>query len=105
MKVRTQIDSSNVAAIDDSRRRLLEAIGDDHDLTFVRGYGNVGDDLIHAGARQLLRGLKYREVSILRLEGVAGRTAVVSGSGGWCSPHHEMPDRVRQVEARFERVV
>ena len=37
-----------------SRDLLLGAIGEPEDLTFIRLYGNIGDELIYAGTRQLL---------------------------------------------------
>ncbi|HVT58441.1 MAG TPA: hypothetical protein VHR45_08570 [Thermoanaerobaculia bacterium] len=45
-------------SIEDNRRRLLAAIGDPSDLTFVRGAGNLGDELIYAGARRRHRPLR-----------------------------------------------
>ncbi len=87
-----------------SREKLLRAIGEPPDLTFVRGYGNIGDHLIYAGTRQLLAGLHWREVSILQLNGVEGHTAVVSG-GAWCLPYHDMPQYLARLEAQFRRVI
>jgi exopolysaccharide biosynthesis predicted pyruvyltransferase EpsI len=85
--------------------KLLRAIGETNDLTFIRGYGNIGDRLIYAGTRQLLTGLQWRELSIQQLDGVCGHTAVVSGSGAWCRPYHDMPQYLPQIEAQFRRVV
>ena len=92
-------------SIDAGREKLLRAIGSTGDVTFLRGHGNVGDDLIHAGTRQLLSGIDYREASVLRLDGVIGGTALLSGSGAWCHAFHAMPRYLAEVEERFERVI
>ena len=91
--------------IDESRKRLLDEIAGANDVVFIRGHGNVGDDLIHAGARQLLAAVDYREESVLRLDGVSGELALLSGSGAWCHAFHAMPQYLRQVEEAFERVI
>lgn len=36
-----------------SREKLLRAIGKAPDLTFIRGYGNIGDRLIYAGVKSV----------------------------------------------------
>lgn len=92
-------------SLDESRARLLRLIEGDDDVTFIRGYGNVGDDLIYAGTRRLLSGSQYREVSILDPGAVGGHTALLSGSGAWCQTYHAMPQYLLQVESRFERVI
>lgn len=94
--------SDDIAA---SRDKLLSAIGQTNDLTLIRGYGNIGDGLIYAGTRQLLGGLRWREVSIRQLDGVRGHTALVAGGGAWCRPYHDMPQYLPQIEAQFRRVV
>lgn len=88
-----------------SRNKLLRAIGDSAEITFLRPPGNIGDHLIHAGTRQLLAGVPYSEVSILQSENVTGDTAVVGGGGGWCGPFHDMPLFLPAIEERFERVI
>jgi len=92
-------------SLDESRARLLRLIEGDDDVTFVRGYGNVGDDLIQAGTRRLLSGRQYREVGILDPGDAGGHTALLSGSGGWCRSYHPMPRHLQEVESRFERVI
>lgn len=91
--------------IETSRRKLLEAVGTSADITFVRIHGNVGDELIYAGTRKLLSSLKYREVSVRNLSAHKGDTAVVAGSGGWCNAYHSMPNYLREIEQRYNRVV
>ena len=55
-------------SFEQSKQRILDAIGEPIDLTFVRGFGNIGDLLIHsAGIRQMLSSLDYREISIFNL--------------------------------------
>lgn len=93
------------SAIESSRARILGSIGDLRDVVFIRAYGNLGDELIYAGTRNLLAGVPYREASILRLEGVSGHTALVSGSGGWCAPYHDMPGFLASIEGAFESVI
>jgi glycosyltransferase involved in cell wall biosynthesis len=94
------------AAIDASRTRILEEIGEPPDLTLVRGVGNRGDDLIWAGTRELLADHIYREVDMSGLCAAAGHTVVLSGGGAWCRPFHDlMPRALAIAELRFERVI
>ncbi len=99
------MQKSHEAAVEDSRDVLLSAIGEPEDLTFIRLYGNKGDELIYAGTRQLLARRFYKEVSVRDLGGVSGHTAVVAGCGGWCGPYHDMVKHLPAIETRFERVI
>jgi hypothetical protein len=92
-------------SFEQGKQLLLRAIEGAPDLTFVRGFGNIGDLLIHAGIRQLLAGLDYREVSILGLGEAQGHTAVFPGAGGFCHAHHKIPALFTQLESRFKRLV
>ena len=92
-------------AVEESRDVLLRAIGEPEDLTFVRLYGNKGDELIYAGTRQLLARRFYREVGVRELDGISGHTAMVAGCGGWCGPYHDMVKHLPVIEAKFERVI
>ena len=92
-------------SFEQGKQLILDAIEGAPDLTFVRGFGNIGDLLIHAGVRQLLAGVHYREVSILNLGGSEGHTAVFPGAGGFCQAHHKVPELLGQLEQRFERLV
>lgn len=86
--------------------QLLKDIGEANDITFVRLRGNIGDHLIWAGARQLLRPMRYREVAAEDLGDAGGELAVMAGCGGWCEPFHGLaPDTLVELESRFERVV
>lgn len=96
---------SHETAVEASRDALLRAIGEPEDLTFIRLYGNKGDELIYAGTRQLLAQRTYNEVSVRELDGVTGHTAVVAGCGGWCGPYHDMVKLLPEIEPRFERVI
>jgi hypothetical protein len=87
------------------KQKILDAIGEPSDLTFVRGFGNVGDLLIHAGIRQLLSGRDYREVSILDLGDACGHTAIFPGAGGFCHAHHKIPAYLAELESRFVHVI
>ena len=91
--------------IRNSRKKLLAIIGDSPDLVFLRAWGNLGDELIYAGTRQLLAGLRYREQSILDLQNLTGHTALFAGSGAWCRPFHAMPPFLPAVEERFQTVI
>lgn len=94
---------SRVAA---SRRKILEAIGHPRDITLIRGFGNIGDHFIHAGARHLLAHLPYREVTIRAIPDLHGDLVLLMGSGGWCQPFHaQMPQALQAIEDRFERVI
>jgi exopolysaccharide biosynthesis predicted pyruvyltransferase EpsI len=99
------MQKSHEEAVQESRKVLLEAIGQPEDLTFVRLYGNIGDELIYAGTRQLLARRFFKEVSVRNLGGVSGRTALVAGCGGWCGPYHDMVKHLPAIESKFERVI
>jgi exopolysaccharide biosynthesis predicted pyruvyltransferase EpsI len=89
-----------------SRAKLLASLSGARRVTFVRSWGNLGDELIYAGTRQLLAGVAYEEVSLRAIEGIEGDLAVVSGGGAWCQPFHEvLPAALLQIESRFHRVV
>jgi hypothetical protein len=92
-------------SVEASRAKLLAAIGDSQDVTFIRAYGNMGDHLIYAGTRQLLSKISYREANILDMDEARGHTALVAGSGGWCRAYHSMAKHLPNIEQRFERVI
>jgi len=87
------------------RQKLLQAIGTSEDLTFIRIHGNLGDELIYAGTRQLLSGLHYREIGIRSLREAGGHTALIAGGGSWCEAYQDLPGYLKEVETRFERVI
>jgi exopolysaccharide biosynthesis predicted pyruvyltransferase EpsI len=99
------MQKSHEEAVEESRDVLLRAIGEPEDLTFIRLYGNKGDELIYAGIRQLLARRFYKEVSVRELDGVSGHTALVAGCGGWCRPYHDMVKHLPTIETKFERVI
>src|SRR5262245_32576490 len=99
------MQKSHEEAVEGSRDVLLRAIGEPEDLTFIRLWGNKGDELIYAGTRQLLARRFYKEVSVRELDGVSGHTALVAGCGGWCGPYHDMVNHLPAIETKFERVV
>jgi GT2 family glycosyltransferase len=102
----TEPDEVHRQRLADSRRRLLLAIGPSRDVTFIRTLGNLGDQLIWAGARRLLAERIDREVDLFQAARLRGRTAVLSGGGAWCQPFHEILPRLLPVlEDRFERVI
>ncbi len=91
--------------IEKSKAKLLDAIAGSSDITFIRIYGNIGDHLIYAGARGLLSGLQYKEISILNLSGAGGDLGLIAGGGAWCAPYHDMPKHLPLVEKKFRRVI
>jgi len=95
----------NEIEIKASREKLIKSFGSSPDLVFIRAWGNIGDELIYGGIRQLLSGIDYREVSIQNLENESGHTALISGSGGWCKQYHVMPSFMQIIEERFESVI
>lgn len=99
------MQKSHEDAVEESRDELLRAIGETEDLTFIRLYGNKGDDLIYAGTRQLLARRFYKEASVRELDGISGHTALVAGCGGWCAPYHDMVKHLPVIEPKFERVI
>src|SRR5689334_20091382 len=98
-------DPKFIEELERSRHELLTAVGDSSDLTFLRAWGNIGDELIYAGARQLLSVIPHREISIRNLHLHEGHTAIIVGSGGWCRAYQDMPDYLRQAERRFKKVI
>jgi len=89
-----------------SRRKLLNAVGNADDLTFVRSWGNMGDALICAGTRQLLAGRSYTEVHTNHIAEACGHTVLFTGGGAWCQPYHQwLPGILAELEERFERVI
>jgi exopolysaccharide biosynthesis predicted pyruvyltransferase EpsI len=99
------MQKSHEDAVQESRDVLLRAIGEPEDLTFIRLYGNIGDELIYAGTRQLLARRFYNEVSVRNLGGVSGHTAVVAGGGCWCGPYHDVAIYLPLIENNFKRVI
>lgn len=89
-----------------SRSALLDAIGSAPELTFVRPHGNVGDELIWHGTRELLSGHIYREVGIDDLCSARGELAVIGGGGAWSRRFNAyMPEVLAVAQRRFERVI
>src|SRR5215472_18211510 len=97
-------DPAFVTELERSRAKLLDAVSG-REFTFFRTFGNIGDRLINAGARQLLAGMKYTEKDIRDGGSCAGEIAVICGGGGWCVPWHAMPKLVRPIEERFAKVI
>ncbi len=93
-------------SVEESRQRILGAIGQAPDLTFIRGLGNIGDEFILAGTRELLSGHIYREIPLNELPGASGELAVLTGGGAWSRAYNEyMPEALAIAEQRFERVI
>lgn len=94
------------ADLETSRRSILAAIAGSEDVTFVRGLGNIGDELIWAGTRALLSEHPYREITLDDLPTACGGVAVISGGGGWSRTFHDLtPVALAVAEERFARVV
>jgi hypothetical protein len=91
--------------IDVSREKILGAIGNAPDITFLRLWGNTGDELIYAGTRQLLAKIPYVERSVHELPQIGGHAALLAGGGGWCKSYHEVPGILALAEHRFPQVV
>jgi hypothetical protein len=91
--------------LENSRQKLIDAIGQFDDLTLVLPHGNIGDHLIHAGTKQLLAGLTVREISVRDVPDSSGDTALVGGSGGWCRAYHGLPECLPLLETHFNRVI
>jgi hypothetical protein len=94
------------ADLEIQRKKILELVADAPNVTFFRHRGNLGDELINSGVRQLLADIAYREVGTWNLQNAHGHTAVITGSGGWCVPfHHQLPGALPLIEERFKRVI
>jgi exopolysaccharide biosynthesis predicted pyruvyltransferase EpsI len=88
-----------------SRNIILSELQDFKSFVFFRNFGNIGDRLIQAGTRQLIRNLSYVESDIRNPDGLSGDVAVIGGGGGWCLPWHLMPRLVEEIEQRFKQVI
>ncbi len=99
-------DPIAMPTLDESRQLLLDVLDSADSPTIVRPYGNIGDELIWAGTRELLGARIHREISVDDLSSERGELAVISGGGGWCRAFNEfMPEVLEIAEQRFERVV
>src|SRR5437016_6118646 len=104
--VPSRLQDDRAAHLDGSRRAIHQALEQAGRFTLVRSIGNLGDQLIAAGTRQLLAGFSYDEVSIEEAVRSRGETAVLMGSGAWCAPFHEiMPAALTALQARYSRVI
>src|SRR4030088_2784557 len=104
--VPSRLQDDRAAHLDGSRRAIHQALDQAAHFTLVRSIGNLGDQLIAAGTRQLLAGLSYDEVPIEEAVRSRGGTALLMGSGAWCGPFHEiMPTALTALEARYSRVI
>lgn len=104
--VPTMLPREHVEHVERSRREIMQAVGEPDDLVLVRGHGNFGDELIWAGARELLSGRPFREVGVEELSGANGHTALICGGGAFCHSFHQlMPYVLAVAELRFERVI
>lgn len=100
------LPTRHIDGLQRSRAELLDAIGDELDLTLVLGSGNRGDELIWAGARALLGDRRFREIGVEELAAANGHTALICGSGAFSRHFHElMPHVLAVAELRFERVI
>lgn len=101
-----KIESPRMPRIAQSRARLLAEIGPAPDVTFIRTTGNVGDQLIWAGTRNLLRDHVYREISVDDVAFASGELALISGGGAWTRRYVDyLPELLAIAELRFERVI
>lgn len=91
--------------LEESRAKLLGALQGAADITVIRNGGPMGDHLIHAGLRQLLRGVDYREISWSHIDGARGDLAIVTGSGAWCGPHQHLAPVLPRIEKQFARTI
>jgi len=97
---------SHLEHLQRSREEILGAIGEPPDLTFVRGTGNIGDQLSWAGTRGLLSEHAYQEIGVDELPAANGHTVLICGVEGFCNSYHElMPHVLAVAEMRFERVI
>src|SRR5437870_5477964 len=86
-----------------SLRAILRHVAGAQDVAFIRLVGNLGDELIWAGTRRMLRHRSYRELFVgdVLADG-GGELALVAGGGGWCQPFHELaPWWLPRIEERF----
>ena len=100
------MDDLQPADLRQQAEKFSALLADAEDITYFRHRGNLGDELICAGARRLLSGFFYRELGTWDMQDARGHTALITGSGGWCIPfHHQLPQALLEIESRFERVI
>lgn len=93
-------------SIAESSKLLLEEVGPSPDLTLIRTEGNLGDELIWAGTRRLLRDRIHREIGLEEVAANSGEVAIVIGSGAWGRVYNQfMPELLAIAEMRFSRVI
>lgn len=97
---------SGLPSVEESRQLLLNAVGENPDLTLIRTEGNIGDQLIWAGTRCLLQDRVYREIGIEEVSSANGELAVIMGSGAWGRVYNQfLPELLAIAEMRFDRVI
>jgi len=100
------LDVEAMTSVAASRAALLAEIGDAPELTFIRGHGNIGDELIWEGTRQLLAGHVYREIGVDELGSARGDTALLTGGGAFSREYNEfMPEALAVAEQCYDRVI
>lgn len=100
------MDGVSPAALERSRRRVLDELDGAADLTLIHGPPCPLHDLVRAGAGELLRGREYRRAEMTELAAASGHTALIAVGNGLCRPDHDLVARAVGVAAlRFERVI
>lgn len=77
-------------------------------IHYFSSHGNMGDELIYAGTRQLLARaeIPYIETKLANFTTEAGEVALISGGGAWCRTWDGfMPDILPKIKERFDRVI
>ena len=91
--------------INRSRELIRDAIGAPSDLALVVAARDVADELSASGARALLAGTPYRELTLDQLYETRGHTALLLGRGFSRQDHDVMPRALAVAELRFHRVI
>ena len=99
------VSPSHRLDLEESRAKLLGALQGARDITVIRNGGPMGDHLINAGLRQLLRDVDFREIRLNQIDGARGELAIVTGSGAWCGTHQHLPPLLPQIEKQFDRTI
>jgi exopolysaccharide biosynthesis predicted pyruvyltransferase EpsI len=90
------------------KETLVSIIGQSTDVHFLKSHGNLGDELIFAGTRQLLSSINipYTETPLSNEELPSGDIALISGGGAWCRTWEDfMTERLPKVKNNFDKVV
>ena len=91
--------------IEHDRKKILSKFNDSDDIFFLSAWGNLGDELIYRGTKELLSGIDYQEINLHDLGNESGDVALIVGSGGWTKKFYKLPSYLPKVSEQFDRII